>query len=127
MKVRRFGFPIVPDFAGTAHSYTGATLDAANGDAGEFLETPTRDHALRAYITISRVETADNLNIVQPYAPMLFRQGPQTGPHLLMEFLRGKIAEKDLELKWQNAQADVKKLSTYLKSVKWQCAMCKKQ
>ena len=76
---------------------TGATLDAANGDAGEFHETPTREGGLRAYITVWRVEVADNLNIVQPYAPMLFRQGPQPGPHLLMEFLRGKIVEKDLK------------------------------
>ena len=36
MKVRRFGVPIIPDFVGTAHSYNGATLDAGNGDAGEF-------------------------------------------------------------------------------------------
>ena len=97
MKVRRFGFALVPDFAGTAHSYTGATLDAANGDAGEFDETPTRDKALRSYITVLRVEEADKLNIVQPYAPMLFRQGPQPGLHLLTEFLRGKIKERDLE------------------------------
>ena len=109
MKVRRFGFPIVLDFAGIAHSYTGATLDAANGDAGEFHETPTRDHALRGYITISRVELADNLNIVQPYAPMLFWQGPQPGTHLLMEFLRGNIAEKDLEQSWKNAESAHKK------------------
>ena len=125
MKVLRFGFALVPDFAGTAHSYTGATLDAANGDAGSFDETPTRDKALRAYITVSRVEEADKLNIVQPYAPMLFRQGAQPGPHLLMDFLRGKIEEKDLENAWKQADAKHKKLPLDLKSVKWECSLCK--
>ena len=66
MKVQRFGFALVPDFAGTAHSYTGATLDAANGDAGEFDETPTGDKALRSYSAVSRVEEADNMSSVQP-------------------------------------------------------------
>ena len=53
MKVRRFGFALLPDFAGAAHSYTGARLDAATGDAGPFDETSTRDKALRSYITVS--------------------------------------------------------------------------
>ena len=32
MKVIRHGFPIVPDFGGTAHAYCGSTLDAEIGD-----------------------------------------------------------------------------------------------
>ena len=99
----------------------------AGSDAGEFDETPTRDKALRSYITVSRVEEADKLNIVQPYAPMLFRQGPQPGPHLLMEFLRGKIAEKDMEQRWKRAEAEHKKLPLDLKSVKWECSLCKEE
>lgn len=39
-------------------------------------DTPTRDGGLRAYITVSRAEDAENLNIGQPYAPMLFHLGP---------------------------------------------------
>ena len=32
VKVIRHGFPIVPDFGGTAHAYCGGTLDAEIGD-----------------------------------------------------------------------------------------------
>ena len=32
VQVLRLGFPIVPDFGGTAHAYCGTTLDACLGD-----------------------------------------------------------------------------------------------
>ena len=112
LQVIRHGFLLVPDFAGTAHSYTGATLDAANGDVGQWHDKPTREHALRAYITVSRVEEAGNLNIVQPYPPMLFRQGPQPGPHILMEMHRGNIKPEDVKAAWDKAESSHGKLKT---------------
>ena len=30
--IKRFGFPLVPDFGGTAHAYCGSTLEACLGD-----------------------------------------------------------------------------------------------
>ena len=32
VKVIRYGFPIAPDFGGTAHAYCGATMSASLGD-----------------------------------------------------------------------------------------------
>ena len=32
LKVQRAGFPIVPDFGGTAHAYCGTSLDVSLGD-----------------------------------------------------------------------------------------------
>ena len=56
---------------------------------------------------------------------MLFRQGPQPGPHLLMEFLRGNIPEKDLEASWQKTEAAHKRLPLDLKSLSWECSLCR--
>eukprot|EP00973_Karenia_brevis_P080471 11165213-Karenia_brevis.AAC.1 len=32
VRLRRYGFPIVPDFGGNAHAYRGTTMEAAIGD-----------------------------------------------------------------------------------------------
>ena len=63
VEVRRFGFPIVPDFGGTAHSYCGSSLDACIGDLLEWWVKPQRDAAVRGYIIKSRVRQADTLLI----------------------------------------------------------------
>ena len=59
MKLKRFGFPIVPDFGGTAHAYCGSTLPAAIGDCLPWVTKPQRDAMLRAYIIMSRVKEAE--------------------------------------------------------------------
>ena len=43
-RIRRFGFQLVPDFSGTAHSYVGYTLKAALADCLAWDTAPTRDH-----------------------------------------------------------------------------------
>ena len=48
MKLKRYGFPIVPDFGGTAHAYCGSTLPAAIGDCLSWTTKPQRDAMLRA-------------------------------------------------------------------------------
>ena len=53
--ITRYGFCIVPDFAGTAHYYCGATLKAAIGDLLHWWRTATKDDAQRAYIIKSRI------------------------------------------------------------------------
>ena len=91
MKLKRYGFPIVPDFGGTAHAYCGSTLPAAIGDCLSWTTKPQRDAMLRAYIIMSRVKEAENMLIVQPYSPHLFRQGMLPGPRLLLDVLTKKL------------------------------------
>ena len=95
IKLKRFGFPIVPDFGGTAHAYCGSTLDAAIGDCLSWDERPRREGMLRAYIIKSRVREAENMLIVQAYSPHLFRQGMLPGPQLLLDvLLKGKTTKE---------------------------------
>ena len=45
----------------------------------------------RSYIGVSRVTSANGLLLAQPFAPMLFRQGPLIGPTLMKQYFRGDI------------------------------------
>ena len=98
--IQRYGFPLIPDFGGTAHAYCGDTLKACVGDLMKWTTTPTMDQALRAYIIKSRVRDGSNLLLAQPYSPMLLRQGVQPGPHLLLETLRRKLTPKEAKAQW---------------------------
>ena len=73
--VRRFGFHVVPDLAGTIHSFVGTSLDALMLDCLHFARTPNREDMLRADCGISRATSKEGLLIVRPYHPMLFKQG----------------------------------------------------
>ena len=66
-KVKRRGFRIIPDFAGTAHAYCGDTLPTLIGDLLKWSHIPTLENAERAYIIKSRVRDAENLLLAQPY------------------------------------------------------------
>ena len=66
--VRRFGFPLRPDFASTVHAITGAELDAANVNLGHITSAPRLEDALQGYVGISRVRGHDDLRIAQPFA-----------------------------------------------------------
>ena len=99
--VVRLGFPLVPDFAGTIHSYTGDNLPTGIVDCLGADDTPRAEGQWKAYIGISRLTSANGLLLAQPFAPMLFRQGPLAGPTLLMQFLRGELDEKQLEEAWK--------------------------
>jgi len=48
VKVLRSGFPIVPDFGGTAHAYCGTSLDACLGDLLPWYKRPSREDMLKA-------------------------------------------------------------------------------
>ena len=91
VKVMRYGFPIVPDFGGTAHAYCGGTLDAEIGDRLGWDHKPRRDDALRGYIIKSRVSDASTLLLAQPHNPHLFRQGVFPIPELLLQVLQTKM------------------------------------
>ena len=99
--VKRYGFPIVPDFGGTAHAYCGDTLRACIGDLMKWNQTPTMEQALRALIIKSRVRDANNLLLAQPYSPMLLRQGVQPGPQLLLNTLQKVITPKEAKARWE--------------------------
>ena len=53
--VSRRGFPIASDYAGTAHSFMGATLGACTLDLGTWDATTSREAQLSGYMCLSRV------------------------------------------------------------------------
>ena len=87
VKILRLGFPIVPDFGGTAHAYCGTTLDACLGDLLTWYRKPTHDDMLKAYIIKSRVKEAQHLLLAKPYSPQLFQLGPPPGPFYLRKVI----------------------------------------
>ena len=102
-KVKRRGFRVVPDFAGTAHAYCGETLSECKGDLLEWFKVPTLDAMLRAYIIKSRVHYTEKCLLVRPYSPYLFRLGSQPGPNLLLRRQRGEIALPELKKSLEGA------------------------
>lgn len=121
---KRFGFPIVPDFAATVHAVTGGQLPTAIGDLDTFDGTPSQEDALRGYIVLSRVEKADNILIAQPFSPTLFTQGPLESAELLLEVLRGNVPKDDLEARWDGIEANWKQRKPRLGDHRWQCGGC---
>ena len=104
-KVRRRGFRVVPDFAGTAHAYCGETLSECKGDLLEWFKVPTLDAMLRAYIIKSRVHYTEKCLLVRPYSPYLFKLGSQPGPNLLLRRQRGDTSLRELKTAWKEIQA----------------------
>ena len=95
IKIMRYGFPIVPDFGGTAHANCGSTLEAALGDFLHWSAKPSLSAMLKAYIIRSRVKEVDDIIVAQPYNPHLFRQGIQPGPQLLLDVLLKRITPQE--------------------------------
>ena len=129
MKLKRYGFPIVPDFGGTAHAYCGSTLPAAIGDCLSWTSKPQRDAMLRAYIIMSRVKEAENMLIVQPYSPHLFRQGMLPGPRLLLDVLTKKLTTtSQVKAAWKEedrkAAKEKEERVDWLSSMRLACRIC---
>ena len=95
--VKRFGFPLVPDFAATVHAVTGGQLPARIGELDTFDVTASQEEAFKGYIVLSRVESSDNIAIAQAFSPALFRQGKLRNAELLLDVLRRKVHAKALE------------------------------
>ena len=100
MYVFRHGFPIVPDFGGTAHAYRETTMEAAIGDLLPWFQKPRLDDMLEGYIIKSRVRDAEKLLLAQPYSPHLFRQGTLPGPQLLLYVLMNKPTFEVAKKQW---------------------------
>ena len=107
--VKRRGFCMAPDLAGTAHSFVGATLKAALLDLDKWEQEPNHDSQLSGYMCLSRAEEIEGICIVKAYAPNLFRNGDQLGPDLLLKFQRGDINENQLEAAWRTEAKKVRK------------------
>ena len=108
IKICRYGFPIVPDFGGTAHAYCGSTLEAALGDFLHWSAKPSLSAMLKAYIIRSRVKEVTDIIVAQPYNPHLFRQGIQPGPQLLLDVLLGNISSTEAALSFIDFETDHK-------------------
>jgi hypothetical protein len=104
VKISRFGFPIVPDFGGTAHAYCGTTVEAVLGDLLPWHKQPQMSEMLKSYIIKSRVRKAEQVLVVQPYSPQLFRQGVLPGPQLLLDVLQGKTTEAEAKTAWKKIE-----------------------
>ena len=89
--VSRRGFPIASDYAGTAHSFMGATLGACTLDLGTWDATTSREAQLSGYMCLSRVRKTEDLCIVQPFSPNMFSHGELIGPHTFLEVHREKL------------------------------------
>ena len=128
VKVRRYGFPIVPDFGGTAHAYCGSTMEATLGDPLPWTQKPRLEDMLKGYIIKSRIRDASNLLLAQPYSPHLFRQGLLPGPALLLEVLEGKKTSEEARAAWkEHTDAKESKATSagpWLTSQELPCRLC---
>ena len=122
--IKRFGFPLVPDFAATVHAVTGGQLPALIGEMDTFDATPSQEDALKGYIIMSRVESANNIAIAQPFSPTLFRQGKLQNAELLLEVLCGEVNMKDLQNRWEQIEKQRQQRKYKLEDQQWACGMC---
>ena len=92
IKVTREQVGIGPDYARTAYSTQGLTLDAALVDLCFSDETnPTT-----AYVALSRVRGADDVLIIQDFNIEPFQQGTPVGPKWLLKTLRREDLSADI-------------------------------
>ena len=119
----RRGFSLVPNFSSTVHSATGRTLTSCIADLGDLWCIPGFQAAMRGYIALSRVRAAHHLLLSQPFSPLLFCQGTQPYPSLLLDVLRGKVVTEDVMAKSLEARNANKNLKL-LKAQCWTCGEC---
>ena len=122
--IKRFGFPLVPDFAATVHAVTGGQLPALIGEMDTFDATPSQEDALKGYIVMSRVESANNIAIAQPFSPTLFRQGRLRNAELLLEVLRGQVQADELPERWEAIETQRRQRQGKLADQKFVCGIC---
>lgn len=94
LRVTREQVPVGPDYARTAYSTQGLTLNAALVD----LVFDLQMDPATAYVALSRVRSANDIVIIQPFDIEPFQQGCPIGPKLLLKKLRGESMEEDIKL-----------------------------
>jgi hypothetical protein len=130
VKIRRTGFFIVPDFASTAHMIQGQSLDAAFVDIvhDDMMEPTTEELQVAGYTMLSRAKYLENLWIMRPFSPHLFRRGAPTGPRVLMERLTGKLGPEGVREEFDQAarQEEAAKVAKQDEpmQVLYRCAQC---
>ena len=107
--VSRRGFPLACDFAGTAHSFMGSTLEACTLDLGHWDSTASREAQLSGYMCLSRVRKAEDLCIAQPFSPNLFTNGELIGPHTFLEVHRGKLTPQEAKARFSQDKPSKKR------------------
>ncbi|CAK0832641.1 unnamed protein product, partial [Prorocentrum cordatum] len=126
--VKRTGSPLAPRFAAAAHCVTGPALPKAIIDFLDARTTPRSSMAPTGYVAISRARGADDLIITQPFSPVLFRQGHQTGPWLLRSLAAGEMATEQAKAGWAKAEREAaSRSSKKLVGATFQCADCRRR
>ena len=92
VRVKRHQFPIAPDFARTAYSMQGQTLQSAIVD----LNFDKTTNPVTAYVALSRVCTSQDILIMQPFTLQPFQQGVPPDADMLLNHLRGKSISDEL-------------------------------
>ena len=123
--IARRGDPLVPNFSSTIHEATGRTLSSSIGDLGDIGSHPSFQAAMRGCIALSRVRAAHRLLLSQPFSPLLFRQGPQPFPSLLLDVLLGKVTHEQVTDRCCEAQKQCRNIKL-LKDQFWTCWVCQK-
>ena len=99
-------------------------MDTALIDLGNANLPPTFNKAMKGYIALSRATKVQDMLLVQPFSPALFRQGPQPWPTLLRDVLLGEVSEEELNNAALKAEKRIKK-PVLLTDLRWTCATCK--
>ena len=107
--VARRGFPLACDYAGTAHSFMGATLAACSLDLGFWDTVANRDSQLSAYMCLSRVKKAEDLCIARPFSPNLLSQGELIGPDTFLAVHRQTLTLADAKSKFEQEHVQRKR------------------
>jgi hypothetical protein len=132
--VRRFGFPLRPDFASTVHAVTGDELPAAIANLGHRTNAPNLEDALQGYIAISRVSGHQDLRIAQPFPRRLFNMGRLEIAHCMLEVLeshckalRGAgaaMTADDLAARLETIERNKRQHQNKLSDQAWPCYCC---
>ena len=73
---------------------------------------------------MSRVRKAEDLILAQPFNPLLFRQGPQIGPHTLTRVWHKRLRPEDAEAEWRQREAAAKARHKNSTTMHLHCAIC---
>ena len=107
--IARKGFPIACDYAGTAHSFMGATLAACSLDLGFWDSSASRDSQLSAYMCLSRVKRAEDVCIARTFSPNLLSQGELIGPETFLQVHRQKLTLNEAKSRFEKDQVQRKR------------------
>ena len=67
-------------------------MDAAFYDAQDAGSNVGEEGQVAAYVWLSRVKDLEHIAVLQPFSPLLFKQGPPKGPARLLRKLSGEVS-----------------------------------